>query len=64
MPGQEKMVTKKRGRPPTGMGILVGVRLHAPMLTALDRWRVQHDRPVSRPEAIRRLLEVVLANVR
>jgi hypothetical protein len=55
----------KRGRPKTtgrGEGILV--RLHAEALHRLDRWAAsQKDRP-SRPEAIRRLVELGLAKTK
>ena len=52
---------KGRGRPKTtgrGEGILV--RLHDAQLSALDRWREQQGNEVSRPEAIRRLVELAL----
>jgi len=52
---------KKRGRPPTGgrrEGILV--RLEPEQLSSLDSWADRQDRPTSRPEAIRRLVEVGL----
>src|SRR4051812_5402657 len=53
-------IPKKRGRPATGTGELVGVRLHPDDLAALDRWRSREpDRP-GRPEAIRRLLTIAL----
>ena len=52
---------KLRGRPKTtGVGTLVGVRLLAGALGRLDTWvSKQKDKP-SRPEAIRRLVEVGL----
>ena len=51
---------KKRGPPATGKGTLIGVRLQPAPLLRLDQWsRAQDDKP-SRPEAIRRLLEVAL----
>ena len=40
---------------PTGKGTLVGVRLQPDLLKALDRWAKLNA--VSRPEAIRRLIE-------
>jgi hypothetical protein len=56
---------KRRGRPKTtgrGEGILV--RLHDDALKSLDAWsHAQEDEP-SRPEAIRRLVELGLASVR
>jgi len=52
---------KKRGPPATGKGTLIGVRLQPPALAQVDRWvRSQNDKP-TRPEAIRRLLELALA---
>jgi hypothetical protein len=49
---------KKLGRPrTTGPGEQVVVRLHNPMLGAIDEWRAaQIDEP-TRAEAIRRLVE-------
>jgi hypothetical protein len=54
---------KKRGRPvTTGKGALIGVRVQPDPLARLDRWsKSQGDKP-SRPEAIRRLIEVALAS--
>src|SRR4051794_33469142 len=54
-------IPKKRRRRPktTGRGEGIMVRLHDAQLTALDQWRgLQQD--VSRPEAIRRLVELGL----
>jgi Arc/MetJ-type ribon-helix-helix transcriptional regulator len=52
---------KKRGPPATGKGEPVVVRMHPPMLAALDRWISEQKPPFpSRPEAVRRLLELVL----
>jgi len=51
------MIPKKRGRPATGQGEPVMVRLQPKTLSKLDAWiRKQADAP-TRPEAIRRLLE-------
>lgn len=41
----------------TETGTLVGVRLQAPQLAALDAWRRNQDDLPTRPEAVRRLLE-------
>jgi hypothetical protein len=47
---------KRMGRPPTGKGLLLGVRVHPNFLKALDEWREkQKGRKLSRPEAIRQL---------
>lgn len=53
MTDQEKMLAKKLGRPATGQGHTVGVRLHPPELAALDAMRGQQ----SRPAAIRAILK-------
>jgi hypothetical protein len=53
---QDKTLAKKRGRPATGTGQTIGVRMLPDQLAALDDWRrTQPDLP-GRPEAIRRLL--------
>ncbi|SHN66544.1 hypothetical protein [Bradyrhizobium erythrophlei] len=61
------VITKKRrGRPvTTGKGTLVGVRLLDGPLAVLDAWIAKQKEPdLSRPEAIRRLVEIGLkANV-
>jgi len=51
---------KKIGRPPTGVGTLVGQRWRDDQLDQIDRWRRgQVDGP-GRSEAIRRLVELGL----
>ena len=51
---------KRRGRPPTtGRGVQIGMRWQEPELIAIDDWRKAHD-VESRPEAIRRLVEIGL----
>lgn len=55
------MTSKKRGRPATGQGVLLGVRLQPDLLAALDAWvDAQQELKPSRPEAIRILLREVL----
>jgi hypothetical protein len=57
------VITKKRrGRPvTTGKGTLVGVRLLDEPLASLDAWIGKQREPdLSRPEAIRRLVELGL----
>lgn len=50
-----------RGRPRTGIGKPVGLRLYPKLQEKIDAWALkQPDRP-GRPEAIRRLLEFALA---
>jgi hypothetical protein len=52
----------KRGRPvTTGTGTIVGVRMLDAPLAALDAWiSKQKETDLSRPEAIRRLVELGL----
>ena len=47
--------TKSRGRPATGKGEPVQVRLHPPLMEALDAFRASQEDEPSRPEALRRL---------
>lgn len=52
---------KARGRPKTtGRGTGIMVRLLDSPLCKLDAWIAKQDEPMSRPEAIRRLVEVGL----
>jgi hypothetical protein len=58
------VITKKgRGRPvTTGKGTLIGVRLLDGPLSVLDAWMAKQNEPdLTRPEAIRRLVEIGLA---
>lgn len=54
----EKTITKKtgRGRPATGLGQLIGVRLQPDLLAALDAYIQSVDPDATRPEAVRRAL--------
>ncbi|AJA63270.1 ribbon-helix-helix protein, CopG family [Bradyrhizobium japonicum] len=53
--------TKRRGRPvTTGKGTLVGVRLLDDPLAKLDAWIAKQGDVMTRPEAIRRLVEQAL----
>lgn len=62
MAKQETLLSKKRRGPkPTGVGTLIGVRLQPESLEAVDAWRKKQDDLPSRPEAIRRLVEVALS---
>jgi hypothetical protein len=57
------VITKKRrGRPvTTGKGTLIGVRLLDTPLAKLDAWIADQKEPdLTRPEAMRRLLEIGL----
>lgn len=52
---------KKRGRPPTGIGKAIGLRLYPDLEHAIDVWiDRQEEADLSKPEAIRRLLEQAL----
>src|SRR6476620_2726103 len=52
---------KRRGPPPTGKGEPVVVRMQPPMLAGLDEWIAKQKQPCpTRPEAIRRLVELGL----
>lgn len=48
--------TKSRGRPATGKGTPVQVRLRADQLKELDEWIASEGGDKSRPEAIREIL--------
>jgi hypothetical protein len=54
------VIKKSRGRPATGQGMLVGVRLQPDQLDDLDMWTKKYAPDLSRPEAIRRLVELGL----
>jgi hypothetical protein len=58
MKRQTVITKKRRGPAPTGKGTLIGVRLQPPELKALDKWIADDD--LSRPEAIRQLVEAAL----
>jgi len=51
---------KRRGPPPTGKGTLIGVRFQPGQLSAIDAWVGRHKEISTRPEAIRRLVEIGL----
>src|SRR5438034_11630804 len=61
MKRQSTAPPKKRGPPATGKGEPILVRLQPAQLAALDAWIARQDAQLSRPEAIRRLLEQALA---
>lgn len=52
---------RKRGRPATGRGEQVQVRLQPILLKQIDLWRGNRSDAPSRPEAIRRLIQLGLA---
>jgi hypothetical protein len=56
--GTEK---RNRGRPKTGIGPNIGLRLYPELDAALDAWIAKQPEPrPSRPEAIRRILREAL----
>jgi hypothetical protein len=62
MKRQTLITRKRRGPAPTGIGTLIGVRLQPDQLGALDVWIArQEDKERSRPEAIRRMIEMALS---
>lgn len=61
MSDQDKMLSKKRGRPATGQGTLVGVRLQPGELARLDTWIAKQSDYMSRPEGLRALAQLGFA---
>jgi uncharacterized protein (DUF4415 family) len=59
----EKTITekRKRGRPATGLGELIGVRIQPDLLARVDEYRLAQNPEQTRPEAIRALLDEALA---
>ena len=53
---------KKRAAPPAGKGTPIGLRLAPATLARVDRWATSQQDDPSRPEAIRRLVELGLAS--
>jgi hypothetical protein len=51
---------RRPGRPVTGIGPIIALRLYPDMEKALGAWIAQQDDEPSRPEAIRRLLAKAL----
>ena len=65
MPASPDKPKKKMGRPPTGIGPVIGVRLYPEMQVELEAWIAdQPDPKPSKPEAIRRLVAVALGGKR
>jgi len=61
---RQTVITKKRRGPaPTGVGTLVGVRLQPDPLAAIDDWIAAQGMPMTRPEAIRAMVDAVLVIV-
>ena len=57
----DKSKNRKIGRPATGKGTLVGVRIQPDQLKLLDDWIASAREHRSRPGAIRQILEQALA---
>ena len=58
---RQTVITKKRRGPaPTGKGKLIGVRLQPSQLKALDAWIDKQNASLTRPEAIRAMMETIL----
>jgi hypothetical protein len=51
--------TRRKRSPQAGQ--LIGVRLQPDQLAALDAWMAQQPEPMTRPEAVRRILGSSLA---
>jgi hypothetical protein len=51
---------KRRGPAPTGVGKGQLVRMHDQLIAEIDAWTAAQDGELSRPEAIRRLVELGL----
>lgn len=52
------MISKLPKRRASTTGTLVGTRFQAPLLDAIDIWRKAQDDLPTRPEAVRRLVEL------
>jgi hypothetical protein len=59
---KKTIVERKKPGPPktTGPGTLIGIRVHAPALAALDKWRASQEDIPTRAESVRRLMEIGL----
>jgi len=51
-----------RGRPRTGIGKPVGLRLYPELERRVDQWALKQPDKPGRPEAIRRLIEIAWAS--
>lgn len=61
MSGQEKNASqKRRGRPATGRGQTIGVRVHDDLLEKLDQSIVKYNQNITRPEALRKYASIML----
>ena len=55
------MIDEQPKRRASTTGTLVGTRFQAPLLDAVDSWRKAQDDLPTRPEAVRRLVELGMA---
>lgn len=55
-----KVSPKKRGRPATGKDPMIGARFDPTAVAAIDAWAAASEQPMTRSEAIRRLVELGL----
>jgi metal-responsive CopG/Arc/MetJ family transcriptional regulator len=53
--------TKKRGRPATGKGLTIGVRMQPDLLADLDAFIADSGLDQTRPEAIRSIVQATLS---
>jgi hypothetical protein len=60
--GQTVTIKTRTGPPQTGKGTLIGVRIQPDDLATLDSWIIDDGRGLTRPKAIRRLVEMALSN--
>ena len=60
MPKSIKQIPKKRGRPATGKNPAVVVRFPPAIIGTIDAWGAASEQPMTRSEAIRRLVELGL----
>lgn len=61
MARQSVITRKRRGPKPTGIGVLVGVRVQPEQLAVIDAWIDAQFTAYTRPEAIRALVDLGLA---
>lgn len=57
-PASTSMIDEQPKRRASTTGTLVGIRFQAPLLDAIDSWRKAQDDLPTRPEAVRRLVEL------
>jgi hypothetical protein len=60
MAKSSSVITTPRWKRSATTGTLVGVRLQSDQLRAIDAWAAKQDPPVTRPEAIRGMIDAML----